>query len=75
MDTTAQTAVKCVALIAEAIREAREIPSGHLYAQVMGIMPLEVYSDIIAIVKRAGLVSESGHMLKWVGPQIERSAS
>jgi hypothetical protein len=56
------------AAIAEAIRELGEVPSGHLYAQVCGRMELAAYERIIGTLKNAGLVAESGHLLKWIGP-------
>lgn len=52
--------------IADAIRELRSVPSGELYAHVMGHFDLTEYEKIITILKNAGLVTESsGHMLTW----------
>ncbi len=46
----------------------RCIPSGHLYAQLMGHMDLERYTSIINILKNVELVKEDGfHMLTWIG--------
>lgn len=65
--TQAQALVIAVRAIAEAIQSLGQIPSGHLYAQVMGKMNLENYQYIIDILKQAGRVTEdSSHMLKWV---------
>jgi hypothetical protein len=61
--------------IAEAIRTAGEVPSGHLYAQLMGVLDLETYTAIIAMLKRSGLVAEHGHLLTWTGPQLEKAAA
>lgn len=55
--------------IAEAIRELGEIPSGHLYAQVMSRMTLPTYEAIIDRLIGAELVSRQNHLLKWIGPQ------
>jgi hypothetical protein len=63
-------AVKATAAISEAIRAVGEIPSGHLYAQVCGVITMGDYESIIALLKRAELVSETGHVLRWVGPVI-----
>lgn len=60
--------------VAEVIRGAGSIPSGHLYAQVMGRMSLASYEAIIRGLKGAGLVSERAHMLTWTGPAIEGQA-
>lgn len=60
-----------IAALAEVIREVRAIPSGHLYAQCMGHMTIEVYEKAIGLLKRAELVAEDGaHMLTWVGPEV-----
>jgi hypothetical protein len=65
---------KVIAAIAEAIRGLREVPSGHLYAQLMGHMTLDQYGQVIAILKRAGLVEEKSHLLRWVGPNVAPKA-
>ena len=66
-------AVAVLGAMAEAIREAGSIPSGHLYALVMGRMGLHDYDVGIGILKRAVLVEESAHVLTWVGPTIPRT--
>lgn len=58
--------LKKVQAIAEAIRELGAVPSGHLYAQVMGHLSESEYQKIIGILKGAGLVVETNaHMLVW----------
>lgn len=39
------------------------VPSGHLYASLMGQMDLTTYQRIIETIKSAGWVTESGHLL------------
>lgn len=56
--------------IAEAIREAGSIPSGHLYAVVCGKLSLAAYEGIIRTIKNADLVSETANMLRWIGPEV-----
>ena len=68
-------AIQATAAIAEAIRTVGSIPSGHLYAQVLGQMSHETYASIVALLKRADLVAESGNVLRWVGPVIEEAQS
>lgn len=51
--------------VAEAIREAKQVPSGTLYAVLMGKLDLATYERIIQTLKNTGLVTESGHMLTW----------
>ena len=62
-----QAAIRITQAVAEAIRELKEVPSGHLYASLMSQMDLERYNNIIALLKKAGVVSESNHLLKWIG--------
>ena len=40
------------------------IPSGHLYAMTCGHLSLEAYQSAIGLLKRTGLVTEEGHVLK-----------
>jgi hypothetical protein len=65
-----KTAITIVAAVAEAIRELGSIPSGHLYAQVMGRIDLAAYTKIIGTLKNAGLVAEQNDLLTWVGPVL-----
>ena len=57
--------------VAETIRELREVPSGTLYARLCDRMDLTTYEAMIGVLKRAGLVSEAAHVLRWIGPEIE----
>ena len=68
-------AVAILAVMAEAIRAAGSMPSGHLYALVLGRMTLADYEVAIGILKRARLVEESAHVLTWTGPRIEAEPS
>jgi len=43
------------------------VPSGDLYAHVMRHLTLDEYQACVAALKRAGLVSERGHLLTWTG--------
>lgn len=58
--------IALIKAILEAIREAGEkgIPSGHLYAVLMGKMSLSTYENIIASLKERGLIAESNNRLK-----------
>jgi hypothetical protein len=53
--------------VGETIRELGEVPSGHLYANLMGRLTLEDYQGVIRALKRTGLVTEDHHVLRWVG--------
>jgi hypothetical protein len=65
---TAIEAVKIITAIGDAIRDSKEIPSGTLYAVLCGRMSITAYSNIINILKRAGLVEEKSNLLRWIGP-------
>ena len=56
---------------ADAIRDAKQIPSGTLYAMVMGAMDLQTYNNVLGILKRTKLVTERGYLLTWTGPEVE----
>jgi hypothetical protein len=62
-------AIMVAAAVGDAIRELGSVPSGHLYAHLMGRMDLDTYNGCIKILKQAELVSEENHLLTWVGPE------
>ena len=63
-------ALNIVQAIAETIRELGEVPSGELYARLMGKIDLSDYEEIIRILKETGLVTETpGHLLRWNEPE------
>ena len=74
MNTTARaTDYRVIAAMAEAIRALGEVPSGHLYAHVMGSMDLPTYQYIIDRLIGAGLVTmDRSHLLHWIGPRGDK---
>jgi len=62
-----RAAVQAAMAIAEAIKGLGSVPSGHLYARLMGHMSLSTYNTIIDFLKRNNVVKESGNLLTWVG--------
>lgn len=60
-------AIRITQAVAEAIRELKEVPSGQLYARLMSVLSLSQYNQIIDVLKKAGVISESNHLLKWIG--------
>jgi hypothetical protein len=69
-DQRAEAAVATIRALAETIRAAREIPSGHLYGMVRGDMTLSRYQAAIGLLKGASLVEEQNFLLRWIGPEI-----
>jgi len=65
-----ESAFQALKALAEIIRHAGEVPSGELYARLMGKVTLEDYTRLVETLKRTGLVTETpGHLLRWVGPE------
>lgn len=55
--------------IGDAIRDLGEVPSGHLYAQLMGKLSLANYEAILRGLARQGLIRVDGsHLITWTGP-------
>lgn len=74
--TQAAAIVETLKTLAEIIRTAGRIPSGHLYAQLAGLYTLDQYNAFIGVLKRAGLVKESGfYELLWIGPQPQEATA
>ena len=43
---------------------ARGVPSGELYARIMGAVDRETYQGAIGLLKRTGIVTERNHVLR-----------
>jgi len=56
-----------IVAVASAIKELGSVPSGHLYARLMGYMSLESYNNIIEYLKKAQWIEEKNHVITWVG--------
>jgi hypothetical protein len=68
--TELNAALNVVQAIAETIRELGEVPSGELYARLMRKLDHHQYDQVIGILKRTGLVTETpGHLLRWNEPE------
>jgi len=63
-----KAAVETILAVAEAIRELKEVPTGHLYAVLCGKLELQTFQKIIGMLKNAGLVTEANHVLTWKEP-------
>ena len=70
-----KAALGIVLTVAEAIRELGSVPSGHLYARLIGMpllsqMTADQFTAMIGSLKGAGLVEEKSHLLIWIGPRL-----
>lgn len=64
-----KAALAIVQALAEAIREAKQIPAGHLYGMVMGHIDEQDFEAAIRTLCNTGLVQRSGsHLLTWIEP-------
>jgi len=71
MSTTSDAiaVVRVAHAVAETIRELGQVPSGHLYARLMGVMELHQYEQVIGLLVDARLVDrDRNHLLRWIGP-------
>jgi hypothetical protein len=66
MSTTSDAiaVVRVAHAVAETIRELGQVPSGHLYARLMGVMELHQYEQIIGLL----VERDRSHLLRWIGP-------
>jgi hypothetical protein len=64
----AKAYVELVGLVAEVIREAGEIPSGHVYATFSAVLDLNQYNQVLAILQDAKVITISNFLITWVGP-------
>lgn len=59
--------MEIIRAIADAIRELKSVPSGHLYARLCGNMSLSEYQQIIGILQRSKvIVVEPSHLIRWI---------
>lgn len=68
MTTTAaqlQAGLATLRALAEAIRELKQIPSGHLYARVMNYMDINAYEKAISLLCNSGVIRKNGDLLVW----------
>jgi len=66
-----QNAIEVCKALAVAIHAAKEIPSGHLYAAVMGHLSLESYNACLRNLEKTGLIKvEGSHLIRWTGGKI-----
>lgn len=75
MTTQEKAAIEICKAVAEAIRDLSaasplgSVPSGELYAHLMGRMSLASYQSIIDTLVGAKLITNHSHLLMWIGPK------
>ena len=57
--------IETIKAVSDAIKELKEVPSGHLYAHVMNQITLDQYNKIIDILKKGEVIREKNNLLIW----------
>jgi hypothetical protein len=65
--TQTKAVIEVLMAVADAIKELKEVPSGHLYAALMGKMDIQSYEAIIRTLINSKLVARRSDLLVWVG--------
>lgn len=50
-------------IIVDTVKALNGVPSGYIYAQLMGLMSLDIYNKMLSELKAEGRISESGFLL------------
>lgn len=66
-----RAAIELVQAVAEVIRVKASVPSGELYAQIMGKIDLRTYQRVLDMLVGAGLITVKSHLITWVGPKFD----
>ena len=65
--TDTKEAVRQIVLaVSDAIKELKGVPSGHLYARLMGFMSLDTYNTIVSVLESAGKIKVKNHFITWM---------
>jgi hypothetical protein len=67
-EETIKAHIEVLKTIAECIKAAGAmgLPSGHLYAMLMGSMDIDTYNQYIGMLKKAGIIAESNYLLTYI---------
>jgi hypothetical protein len=60
------SAINAIKSVADCIKELGQVPNGVLYSQLMGVMSLNQYNQIIGILERSGVIENRNNLLVWV---------
>lgn len=58
--------LEIIKIIADAIKEVGNIPSGHLYVRLMNYMSLSTYESIINILEKGNFIQVKNHLITWI---------
>lgn len=58
-------AIQTLKAVADAIKELGSVPSGELYARLMGHMSIQTYDKIIGILANGQIIRKESNLLIW----------
>lgn len=61
--------IEVIRSVGDAIRDLGRVPSGELYARLMGYLTMQDFNNILDVLKGAGLIKIIHHEIVWVGGQ------
>jgi hypothetical protein len=64
-----RSALNTIFALADAIRELREVPEGHLYARVMTHLSLDEFDAAMRVLKNNKMIKIEHRMITWIGPE------
>ena len=62
-----KTAIKIMAAVASSVKELGRVPSGHVYAMLMGRMDFQQFQAMENCLLKTGLVKKEGDEYVWKG--------
>jgi len=63
-----KSTILAIKTVADCIKEAKQIPSGHLYALLMAHgIDMQTYNKIIGLLTSSKLVKQENNLLIWIG--------
>ena len=64
-----KAALSMAIILADTIRELKEVPEGHLYAHIMNHLSLDQFDGRMRLLVNAGVIKISNHLITWTGPE------
>jgi hypothetical protein len=60
-----KASLEVLRLLADTIKEVKQVPSGELYARVMSHLSLNTYHSAIHTLIRSGVIRQENNLLIW----------
>lgn len=59
--------LRILRVLADAIKELGQVPSGVLYARISDLMSLDNYNGAIRLLEQAKMIEVKNHVIHWKG--------